>query len=388
MPLYASARDFVAQSCKKAFGKADLLLLSPGRINLLGEHTDYNEGWVLPAAIDLGIYMAFRRNENDKIRLVAGDLEENIEVALSHEGPVSAAWANYVLGMAAQLRQAGCALQGFDLVFAGNLPRGAGLSSSAALSCGAGEGLNQLFGFGIPRGRLAQMAQAAEHQYAGVRCGIMDPMACLMGRQDQAMLLDCRSLDIEYVPAANKHYAWVIVNSGVSHALVATAYNQRRAECEAGLQVLAAQFSGIQALRDVSAEQLRAVETQLPPEVLKRCRYVIAENERVLRAARVLRSRDWAGMGTLMNKTHQGLSKLYEVSCPELDFLAETAMAVPGVLGARMMGGGFGGCTLNLLRLDALGAFEQAMTERYAVQYGRSAGVYLVQLGEGVRAVK
>ncbi|MFK7925987.1 MAG: galactokinase [Bacteroidia bacterium] len=363
-----------------------LLLRAPGRVNLIGEHTDYNDGFVLPGAVDMGISFAIARNELNQVRLVAADLDSTYECDLAQIkiAPESHSWANYVLGVIAQLQEQGHEFSGFDMVFSGDIPRGAGLSSSAALECGAGLAVSALYDLAVERWPLVKMAQKAEHTYAGVRCGIMDQFASTFGKAEQLVRLDCRSLEYAYFPLQMDAYKIVLCNTQVSHSLASSEYNTRREECEQGVALLQRLDPTISSLRDVKLEQIEAVKAQMPGKVYDRCRYVVAENQRVLTACDALNEGDLPTFGDLMYGSHDGLQHLYEVSCPELDFLVAETQDDPNVLGARMMGGGFGGCTINLVKSEAVDAFEEKMKAAYKIQYDTELPVYIASLVDGV----
>ncbi len=371
------------------FGYAPLLVRAPGRVNLIGEHTDYNGGFVLPAAVDKEMSFAVGLNGGAHIRLVAHDLgDETVVLASAADispGPVH--WANYLLGVANEFQRRGVAVPGFDCVLAGTVPMGAGMSSSAAVECGLAFALNELLHTGFDRLELARIAQLAEQTYAGVQCGILDQFASLFGRAGQVVRLDCRSLDYQYFPFDTTACRIVLVNSGVKHSLASTEYNTRRQECERGVAVLRQQYEAIVSLRDATLEQLEAVRAGLDATVYRRCAYVIQENARVEAACRHLEAGDLAAFGQQMYASHVGLRDDYEVSCVELDALVEAARAVPGVLGARMMGGGFGGCTINLVVPEQVENFIAQVSDAYEQQFGRRPETYQTTIVDGVGAI-
>ncbi len=357
---------------------------SPGRINLIGEHTDYNQGYVMPAAIDRAIRFRLESNGLPHLaRFRSEDLDASFSANLKNISPGSG-WENYLLGVLHQLELRGIAVPGFDCTLESDLPVGAGLSSSAALECGLAWGLNQLYGLGLQPREIIELSQAAEHTYVGTQCGIMDQFACVMGREAHFFLLDCRSLEHRYIPAVLGNYKLLLLNSGVTHSLATSAYNQRREECAEGVALLARRFEGVTSLRDATSAMLREVIPEPEKVIYKRCRYVVEENGRVLEAARALETGQMERLGELLFQTHQGLSELYEVSCEELDFLVEMAKQYPGVAGARMVGGGFGGCSLNLLREEAVPGFKNAMVENYRKAFGKELVPIEVALGQGV----
>ncbi len=359
------------------------MVRSPGRINLIGEHTDYNDGFVLPAAIDRQICFAIATCAGKRSTLVAANNGERHSFHQDDLGGAEKPWANYLLGVVDQLRRRGLVLSPFNCVFGGDIPIGAGLSSSAALTCGLAFALNEIGGFKLDRHELARIAQDAEREFAGVQCGIMDQFANLFGQEHSVLKLDCRSLAHEIIPLAMDDVRLVLCNSGVSHALASSQYNQRRLECEAGGRALQKHDRTIRALRDVKLEQLQEFRSEMEATVLRRCQFVLQENQRVHAAAAALAARDADLLGDLMDKSHAGLRDDYEVSCREIDFLVEVARDIKGVLGARMMGGGFGGCTLNLVRSDACAAFERILKSKYKQETGIEPEVFQVSLTKG-----
>ncbi len=371
------------------FGYAPLLVRAPGRVNLIGEHTDYNGGFVLPAAVDKEISFAVGLNGGSQIRLVAHDLgDETVELASAADispGPVP--WANYLLGVANEFQWRGVAVPGFDCVLAGTVPMGAGMSSSAAVECGLAFALNELLHTGFDRLELARIAQLAEQTYAGVQCGIMDQFASLFGRAGQVVRLDCRSLDYQYFPFDTAACRLVLVNSGVKHSLASTAYNTRRQECERGVAVLRLHYPDVTTLRDATLARLAAVRAELDDTVYRRCAFIVQENARVEAACRHLEAGNLAAFGQQMYASHAGLRDDYAVSCAELDALVAAARGLPGVLGARMMGGGFGGCTINLVVPEQVEAFITSVSEAFEQQFGRRPETYQTTIVEGVGAI-
>ena len=355
----------VLASFRQEFGEPAVVVRSPGRVNLIGEHTDYNHGFVLPAAVDRGIAMAVRARSDRRYVLHALDLDRRLEGDLMQLATHPERWPNYLLGVLDQLQKAGHLPGGFELAYGGDLPIGAGMSSSAALECGLAFALNELFGLGLDRLSMAKLSQAAEHSFVGVKCGIMDQMASLMSQKDHVMMLDCHDLSFRFVPFRSQVKIF-LCDTQVERALADSGYNQRRNQCEAGVALLQKYAPHVHSLRDVSLQLLDAHRAELDPIVYRRCRYVIEENLRVIAACAALEGEDLPAFGRLMNQSHQGLSKAYEVSCPELDVLAEAAAALPGVLGARMMGAGFGGCTINLVQAGQEEAFVQGMAPAFA----------------------
>lgn len=373
----------VLQQFRYLYGGGAALYRAPGRINLLGEHTDYNDGFVLPAAVDREIWFAIRRNDGDNCRVYALDLQEEDHFQVSDLQKSPKSWPNYLRGVVAQFVAAGYPVTGFDLVFGGNIPQGAGMSSSAALECGLATALNDLHGFQIPKTAIALLAQQAEHEYAGVHCGIMDQFASIHGRASRVIRLDCRSLDFAYFPIDLTRHTLLLCNTGVKHSLASSEYNTRRNECEQGLAAIRLRYPVIQSLRDVTPAILADFNQQLPENVGKRLAYVVQENGRVEQATAALESNDLQRFGELMYDTHAGLRDLYAVSCAELDFLVDQTIDRPEVLGARMMGGGFGGCTLNLVETAGTDALVEVLTHAYFNAFGVVPEVYPVKIVDG-----
>ncbi len=364
---------------------ASIEVISPGRINLIGEHTDYNDGYVLPAAVQLQVYVHLRRNNSEnKCNVFSNTLQAGLVADLENLQP-GKGWENYVLGVLSEVKKRTHKLRGFDARLDSDLPVGAGLSSSAALECGLAFGLNELFSLNLSPMEIIRLSQLAEHRFAGTQCGILDQFACVMGRKDHFILLDCRSMEYRYLPSNLGDYQLLLINSRISHSHAESGYNQRRKECQAGVALLRERFPEIRSLRDASLEQLQAVGDTLPQTIFRRCRYVIEENARVLKAAQYLERGDLEALGNLLTQTHRGLQELYEVSCPEVDFLVENANALPGVLGARMMGGGFGGCCLIMVHGDALAEVRKHLLSAYFGSFDLKAEPLEVRLGDGVR---
>ena len=370
---------------QQRFGYEPLLVRAPGRVNLIGEHTDYNGGFVLPAAVDKEILFAVGLNGGSQIRLVAHDLGETFELSNAAEiSPSATHWANYLLGVAAQFQLRGHVVPGFDCVFGGTIPMGAGMSSSAAVECGLAFALNHFLSTGLDKMELARIAQLAEHTYAGVQCGIMDQFASLFGQAGQVVRLDCRSFDYAYFPFDTEACRIVLCNSGVKHSLASSAYNTRRQECEHGVAVLQQHYPEVHALRDATLAQLEAHRAELGDTVFRRCAYVVQENARVEAACRHLEANDMAAFGKEMYASHAGLRDDYEVSCAELDVLVEAAQAAPGIFGARMMGGGFGGCTINLVAPDKVDEFIASVSAAYEKKCGMKLETYQTTIVAGV----
>jgi galactokinase len=371
---------------RERFSEAPKMYFSPGRINLIGEHIDYNDGFVMPAAIDKGISYGLSLNNSTTINFYSIDFDEVLTINLSDIAKMDG-WKNYLLGVVNEFLLAGLPVRGFNCVFAGNIPIGAGLSSSAAIEGGLAFALNELCAFGYDRRALALLCQRAEHGFPGVMCGIMDQYANMNGRQNHVILLDCRSVTHEYLPLNPTGYKIVLINSLVHHSLASSQYNLRRQDCEAGLAILKKQL-GIHSFRDiVEVHGIASFKDILGDTVYKRCSYVIEEIGRTRLAARLLQEGQIEAFGKLMFETHEGLSKLYEVSCKELDFLVDLAGSDSNVVGARLMGGGFGGCTINIIRENAAAQFLSGALAAYKKEFGINAEVYEVNVVDGTHAL-
>lgn len=374
-------------SYRAAFHAEPTLIGSPGRVNLIGEHTDYNEGFVLPAAIDKAIYAAIGSRPDEQLHFIAHDLGESFTGSINNLTPTNT-WADYVLGVVAQLRLIGHTVGGFNFVFGGTIPMGAGLSSSAALENAVGFGLNELFGLGLDRLTLLKLSQRAENDFVGAKVGIMDMFASMMGRAGHVIKLDCRSLEYTYAPLRMDTIRIVLCDSRVKHSLVQSEYNTRRAECEAGVRFLKAFYPEVTSLRDVTMEMLDRHLKDTEPLIYRRCAYVVQENGRLLDGVARLEAGEVAEFGQLMYGSHEGLSRWYEVSCVELDTLVDIAREQPGVLGARMMGGGFGGCTINLVEEAALRGFTSQVTKQYKARTGKDTEIHVCRLEDGTHVVR
>jgi galactokinase len=371
----------------KIYGNKSYIFRSPGRVNLIGEHTDYNEGFVLPAAIDKTIIFAVAKRNDKKCRLYAEDLSDDYEFELTNVMKASKSWANYLLGVVDQFKKCGYRLNGFDCVFGGDIPIGAGLSSSAAIEAGLAFALNIIFDLQIDKLELVKMAQKAEHEFAGVRCGIMDQFINIFGKSNKVLKLDCRSLEYEYYPFEMKDVKIVLLDTHVKHSLASGEYNIRRAQCEEGVSILKKYNYSINSLRDVTIDLLDDHKAEFDPVVYRRCRYVINENERLLNGCNDLKKNDLASFGKRMYQSHEGLRDEYEVSCNELDVLVEIASKESSVLGARMMGGGFGGCTINLVNQNGLDDFIEKAKEEYLKKVGSELKVYITSIVGGTDLV-
>jgi len=358
-------------------------ILSPGRINIIGEHVDYNDGFVLPAAINKYVCFAIAESGSSSCTLVALDLDKTYAFDLTDEiSPVADMWVNYILGVVAHLKRE---LKGFNLVFSSTIPMGSGLSSSAAVECGVAFALNTLFDLGLTKEQLAKLGQQAEHTFVGVKCGIMDQFASVFGKQNHVIKLDCTTLDYTYYPANLGDYCLVLLDSKVKHTHLTSGYNTRREEVEAGLNSIKQAFPEVKTYRDCTIEQVNSLKDSLGDTLYKRCSFVVKEINRVEEAINALVSADLQSLGKLMFETHQGLSVDYEVSCDELDFLVNQAKNIPEVVGARLMGGGFGGCTINLVKRSAKSSFENDVKSAYKTRFGIDLEVYAVDISDGTQ---
>ncbi|MDN5205063.1 galactokinase [Fulvivirgaceae bacterium BMA10] len=369
------------------YGNQPLLVRSPGRINLIGEHTDYNDGFVLPAAIDKEIVFAINFNGERKCRFFSFDLDESDCTELSKINKSQKDWANYLLGVIDQFKKNGFPVDGFDCVFGGDIPVGAGLSSSAAVECGLAFALNHIHEFGIEKMDLVKMAQKAEHEFAGVQCGIMDQFANMFGRTNHAMKLDCRSLQYEYFESRIPDYRIVLFDTQVKHSLASSEYNTRRQECEKGVQVVHRRYPDVKSLRDCSLEKLEECKDYMSDVVYRRCSYVIHENTRVEEGCIDLQHGRLDKFGEKMFQSHDGLSKDYEVSCKELDLLVQIVREKPDIIGARMMGGGFGGCTINLIKDQDVDLFIEEVRGCYKKEMKKDIKFYKVKMAKGTSLI-
>lgn len=375
-------KENIRKEFKTHFGCEGTLYASAGRINLIGEHTDYNGGFVFPGAIDKVIMAEIRPNDSDKVRVYSIDIDDYVEFGLNEEDAPKQQWARYIFGICREIIKRGGVVKGFDAVFAGNVPLGAGLSSSAALESCFAFALNDLFNNNaIDKFELARIGQSTEHNYCGVNCGIMDQFASVFGKKGNLMRLDCRSMEFEYFPFNPQGYKLVLVDSVVKHELVDSPYNKRRQSCER-----VAKHLGVETLRDATKEALEAAKSEISEEDYSRAKFVIEEKERVLDVCDALNRGDYETVGQLMYATHTGLSKDYEVSCVELDFLNDIAKEC-GVTGSRIMGGGFGGCTINLVADDKYDNFISEAVKQFNEKYGHEPKIYDVVISDGAHKI-
>jgi galactokinase len=376
-----SAAD-VKKIFEEKFKKQPHLYYSPGRINLIGEHIDYNDGFVMPAAIDKGIFFAVALNNSEKINCYSIDFDESISVPLSEVRKMDG-WKNYVLGVVNEFQKLNLAIKGFDCAFGGNIPIGGGLSSSAALEGGISFSLNELCNFQMDRKELALLGQRAEHNFPGVMCGIMDQYANMMSKKNTVMLLDTKNISNQYIPLNIEGYEIILINTKVHHSLAASEYNQRRKECEKGLEILKKGLN-IQSFRDIkNPEELLPFKDEMGDKIYRRCLFVVEEILRTKKAAVLLKENDLIGFGKLMFQTHEGLKNLYEVSCKELDFLVDKAKENNDVIGSRLMGGGFGGSTINIVKQEAVKPFLSEILPAYKNQFNIDAESYDVKVVNG-----
>jgi galactokinase len=377
---------------QQLYGAAPRIFRAPGRVNLIGEHTDYNDGFVMPAAIGFSTFVAIAPRADRRLVISSENFSDQVSFDLSEltarklRPPGSEHWSDYVCGVAATLEPAGFHLPGANLLVRSDVPIGAGLSSSAAIEVAAGFALMTMVGFSVDRMELARLCQRAEGEYVGMRCGIMDQFIACYGQAGHALLLDCRSLDYRLLPLADEARL-VICNTLVRHELASSEYNQRREECEEGVRRLAQHLPGIRALRDVTLSELETRGRELPEVVYRRCHHVVSENARVLAAAGALERNDLTAFGKLMNQSHRSLRDDYEVSCAELDLMIELAGKITGVYGARMTGGGFGGCTINLVRADSVEQFRQAVINEYQQATGYMPEIYIGSASSGAAEI-
>ena len=370
------------------YQQTPLIVRSPGRVNLIGEHTDYNMGFVLPAAINKAIYLGIQKREDNEMHFVSFDMDDFYQTDLQNITRSGKLWPDYILGVVEQFRKAGAEFTGFNIVFGGDIPFGAGLSSSAALECASGFAFNELFTFRFDRRQIALMGQAAENQFVGVNCGIMDQFASVFGKKQNLIRLDCRSLEYEYIPFNDNDIEIVLFDTQVKHSLASSAYNDRRAQCEKGVSLIKQQHPEVQSLRDATEEMLLKHVKPVDEETYRRCHYVVSEIQRLLDGCEDLKKDDLRAFGKRMFETHAGLRDLYEVSCPELDHLVNLVKDQPAVLGARMMGGGFGGCTINLVEKESVHALIQDVTSGYKALSGKDVQVYVANIQDGTSRVE
>ncbi len=381
--------ELVNKMFVEKYGGKPLIVRSPGRVNIIGEHTDYNEGFVLPAAIDKAAYVAISLRNDGGIHLYAHDLKESFSTAVSDLKPVGdVSWPNFILGAAAQFPKMGILLKGFNAVLASDVPIGAGLSSSAAIECATVFALNELLQTNLDRVEMVKMAQKAEHEYAGVMCGIMDQFASMMGKQDHVIKLDCRSLQYEYVPFKLDGLKILLLNTNVKHSLASSEYNTRRLECEQAVKWVQESVPGVNSLRDVTEAMLDAYVLPKDKLIDSRSRFIVQEIDRLVKGCQDLQHGDIKALGKKMFQTHDGLSKMYEVSCKELDWLVDAVRSNDAVIGSRMMGGGFGGCTINLVKEAAIDELVAALKPAYKEAMNLPLTHYVASIENGTEIIQ
>ena len=374
----------VKQKFTEIFTIEPLLIFSPGRINIIGEHTDYNGGFVFPAAVDKGIAAAIQKSDTGSSTAIALDLDSTIQFELDKLKPSKeGSWENYVFGVVAEIQNRNKIIGDFNIIFKGNIPGGAGMSSSAALENSVVFGLNELFELGLTKHEMILISQKAEHNYVGVNCGIMDQYASMFGIKDHALHLDCRTIESSPYKIDFKDHQLLLINTNVKHSLSDSAYNDRRSACESISELL-----GIEFLRDATEADLETVINKVTPTNYQKALYVIQENARTIKAAKAIKNNDLELLGSLIYQSHAGLSDQYKVSCAELDFLVAQAKKNKHVLGARMMGGGFGGCTINLIARSEVKAFAESASKAYKRKFDKDCSVYFIELSEGTHIVK
>lgn len=374
----------VKNTFKEKFGTEGMLYFSPGRVNLIGEHTDYNGGCVLPGAIDKGILAEIKPNGTNKVRAYSVDLNDYAEFGLNEEDKPKASWACYIFGVCREMQKRGAKLQGFDTAFSGDVPLGAGLSSSAALESTFGFALNEIYNCGFDKKELVLIGQKTEHNYCGVNCGIMDQFASIFGKEGHLIRLDCSTMEYEYVPFNPKGYKVVLVDSVTKHELVDSPYNKRRQSCERAAAAIAVNHPQVKLLGDADLGMLEEVKGKISEEDYMRATYAIQENQRLVETCEALKKGDYETVGKNVYATHHGMSKLYEVSTIELDFLNDVAKEC-GVTGSRIMGGGFGGCTINLVPEAKYDHFIETAIAKFKAEFGKEPKIYPVKISDGAR---
>lgn len=386
MSFNMEMKERIQEKFRTLFGQDGAIFASAGRVNLIGEHTDYNGGYVFPGAIDKGIMAEIMVNGTEKVQAYSMHHDEYCEFGLNEEDKPNQSWARYLFGVCREMIKRGGKVHGFSTVFAGDVPLGAGLSSSAALESTFAFALNNLFNNGIDKFELAKIGQATEHNYCGVKCGIMDQFASLFGKAGSLIRLNCKTLEYKYFPFNPQGYKLVLIDSCVKHELASSAYNKRRASCENAAAAIRKYHPEVEFLSDAKRQWLDEVREEIPEEDFLRAEYVIGEVQRVLDVCDALERGDYETVGEMMYQTHFGMSKLYEVSCPELDFLNKLARKCD-VTGSRVMGGGFGGCTINLVKDELYDGFIAAVKEKFPAEFGHDVKIYDVVISDGARKI-
>jgi galactokinase len=379
--------DQVKDKFLELFNQEPLIVRSPGRINLIGEHTDYNLGFVLPAAINKAIYLGIQKREDQLIKIHSLDFNDDFQGDLNEIKSSDKLWPDYLLGVVEQIQKKHQIPNGFNIVFGGDIPPGAGLSSSAALECAMAFGLNHIFNLSYEKMDLVRLAQAAENEFVGVKCGIMDQFASTFGKQNQFMRLDCRSLEYAYVPFLADDIQIILFDTRVKHSLASSAYNERREQCEQGVKWIREIHPEVKSLRDASEEMLLTHVKPKNQKIYERCNFIVSEIQRLQDACNDLENNDLQSFGKRMFETHFGLKDLYEVSCDELDLLVDLVKDNPNVLGARMMGGGFGGCTINLVKTEAVDDLIAQVSKSYLAKTGSEMLNYIVKIENGTSII-
>lgn len=373
----------VRKSFKNHFKTKPFLVFSPGRINLIGEHTDYNDGFVFPAAIDKGIVLAIQKNEENISNVYALNKEEMYSFEVNEISPLkNGGWKNYIIGVVAEIQNLGIKINNFNIVFAGDIPGGAGMSSSAALENSIVFGLNELFDLALTKEQMILISQKAEHNFVGVKCGIMDQYASMFGEKKSALLLDCRTIKANLFKIDFKKYKLLLINSNVKHDLSESAYNNRREVCERVSKLL-----NIKALRDASKKKMEKIKEEISEEDYNKALYVIQENNRVKLFSKAIQNNELKTLGKLLYKSHKGLSEQYKVSCKELDFLVAQTKKNKNILGSRMMGGGFGGCTISLIKKTEVAQFKEYISKKFKEEFNNECSFYQVKLSRGTRKI-
>ena len=377
----------IQEKFRTLFGDTYRVYTSPGRINLIGEHTDYNGGFVFPGAIDKGIYAAIQANGSDKVRVYSLDYEAMSEFGMREEDLPQEAWARYIFGVVREIQKRGYSINGFDAVFAGDVPLGAGMSSSAALESTFAYAINDIYSLGIEKMELARIGQATEHNYCGVKCGIMDQFASIFGKEGHLIRLNCATMEYEYFPFHPEGYKVVLLDTCVKHELASSAYNKRRESCENACAHITNRHNEVKFLSDATMDMLEEVREEISEEDYMRAKYVIGEKQRVLDVCDALERGDYVTVGDRMFGTHYGMSKEYEVSCDELDFLNDIARRC-GVTGSRVMGGGFGGCTINIVKEELYDDFVSTARNEFLNKFGHQPKTYDVVISDGARRLE
>lgn len=377
----------IRKKFKYLYKEEPMLFRSPGRVNLIGEHTDYNEGFVLPAAIDKDILFGITPRNDNRVSIYSIDFDQEVQLEINNIQKSEKIWANYLIGVIDQLKKTNKKIKGFNCGFGGDIPIGSGLSSSAAIEAGLTFALNHIYDLKIDKQEIVKLAQRSENDFVGVKCGIMDQFINIFGKENQVLRLDCRSLDFEFYPFNSGEHKIVLFDTHVKHSLASTEYNLRRRQCEEGVKILQHHYPQIKSLRDAKREQLIEHQREFNCKVFDRCLYVVEENERVEKSCKDLGNNKLEDFGLQMLFSHEGLRDKYEVSCRELDYLVEICSVQEGILGSRMMGGGFGGCTINLIKNDYVQETCKIISEEYRITFGKEPGVYVCKIVDGTKII-